>query len=947
MKRIISLLVVMVMCVGLFIPSAVMAEQVTETTTETVYYFRLPLNYFNPLGETNNTQKAAAAFTFEVPGASSGTISVYQIEWDGTDFNKENAPALTDKIGDITVTAQTGDYQTLSTDSITSSGKSFLERATEIFTAYKNAYDTAADDAKLAKYKDKPYISIALSTKDDIKIRGTQKGDAIAGEYSKTLDFEDVVESEVTNDIKFYTSDTLWSGALKGATVADAAKNSRYSEKVIHSSSTRNEGGVKISKNGGISGNYMLVQSDYSNSITATFYNMFPAYDSSVGERIYQISFDTKIFDDDIEREEYLSAKDVLKIGVGGEFNGKEFTYKYNINGNSTTDPLYILNEVNSAYFKDYSKFNKFAGYDGMDMSSWNTYLLSNVTTELNNYGALVMILPRMEESSTHGLGFDNIKVQEITHQPKIKLNNPSKYNKTGPSAICQNRDQYYAPVAAKVLDFTTVNTGNNVYLYKLPLDYVNAVDADENERKLSVKFDFKTTAASNGIVAAYKTDWNGGAAPANLESQITKENRLGAVAVNPTSDNKYGSYSIDITEYARAAVQSYNTGFTVANAKERPYVSIVITTTDNVELISSAKAAENAWTKVLDFNNQPAAANNVANLKDYVSYTWSKQSPSLNKGDSIINADYDVFVSQSNPKKKGAYLVGDGKENSLVVGTFSGDANKVYFYNMFGDKSTGAKAVTEDDIGRIFDVSFDAKISSNSDNDNRTPINFGIAGSDRKYVYRTTNNDSQCQPFYNVSGSGVSASMQKFNGIDLANGDTIKTSWEIQNTAEQGFLRIDLTKANDGGYTIGYESVQLDNITVKEITDAPKVEFRNPAEYSDGFEARRQYHAVAAEAKVMISEINDDMDDMLVCTAVADNNGSTQPSDVRAMIAFYNGDELVTVKFSALVTVGAGERKNVSIIVPKTSVSGYTTAKGFVWDMNTLKPYADEQDFR
>lgn len=942
MKRIISFLVVLVMCAGLFIPSAVLAESVTETTTETVYYFRLPMDYFNPIGETNGTQKAAAAFTFEVPAESNGTLSVYKIDWDGSALTKENAPALTDKIGDITVTAQSGDYQTLSID--------LLDYATTVFKAYKDAYDNAADnDAKLAAYNNKPYISIALSTKDDIKIRGTQKGDAIAGEYSKTLDFEDVVESEVTNDIKFYTSDTLWSGALKGATVADAAKNSRYSEKVIHSSSTRKEGGVKISKNGGISGNYMLVQSDYSNSITATFYNMFPAYDSSVGERIYQISFDTKIFDDDIEREEYLSAKDVLKIGVGGEFNGKEFTYKYNINGNSTTDPLYILNEVNSAYFKDYSKFNKFAGYDGMDMSSWNTYLLSNVTTELNNYGALVMILPRMEESSTHGLGFDNIKVQEITHQPKIKLNNPSKYNKTGPSAICQNRDQYYAPVAAKVLDFTTVNTGNNVYLYKLPLDYVNAVDADENERKLSVKFDFKTTAASNGIVAAYKTDWNGGAAPANLESQITKENRLGAVAVNPTSDNKYGSYSIDITEYARAAVESYNTGFTVANAKERPYVSIVITTTDNVELITSAKAGETAWAKTLDFNKQTAAANNLTNLKNILSSTWDRQAETLTSGTSPVNIDYDVYASQKNDKKKGVYIMGDGTENCLVAGTFQGNTNKLYFYNMFGDKSTGAKEITSDDIGRIFDISFGAKVSDKTEINNAVPINFGMAGRELEFTYRTTSNGSQCQPYYNIvsNSTGVSDNMQKYNGVDLANGDTIKTSWEIQNVAEYGFLRIDSNKVNVGSYSIVAESIQLDNIAVKEITDAPKVEFRNPSKYLDGFEARRQYHAVAAEAKVMISEINDDMDDMLVCTAVADNNGSTQPSDVRAMIAFYNGDELVTVKFSALVTVGAGERKNVSIIVPKTSVSGYTTAKGFVWDMNTLKPYADEQDFR
>lgn len=939
MKRIISLLVVLVMCAGLFIPSAVLAESVTETTTETVYYFRLPMDYFNPIGETNGTQKAAAAFTFEVPAESNGTLSVYKIDWDGSALTKENAPALTDKIGDITVTAQSGDYQTLSID--------LLDYATTVFKAYKDAYDNAADnDAKLAAYNNKPYISIALSTKDDIKIRGTEKGDAITGEYTKTLNFEDADASEVTNDTQFYTSDVIWSGALKGASIDENAKDSRYNDKTIHSSSTRNEGGVKISKKNGISGNYLLVQSDYSNSITTAFYNMFPEYSSEYGDRIYQISFDTKIFDD-TEREESLSAKERLFVNIGGEFGTKGFAYKYNTGDSSTTDAWYTLVEANPNNIKNVS-YNEFAGFNGMNMSEWNTYVFSNVTTQLNNYGALVMTLPRMESASTHGLGFDNIKVREITHEPKLRFNNPSKWSKTGPSAACQNRDQYLAPVAAQVLDFTTVNTGNNVYLYKLPLDYVNAVDADENERKLSVKFDFKTTAGSNGIVAAYKTDWDGGTAPSNLESQITKANRLGAVAVNPSSDNKYGSYSIDITEYARAAVEEYNNSFSASNAKERPYVSVIITTTDNVKLITPAKADETAWTKTLDFNNQTAAANNLTNLKSNLSSTWDRQAETLTSGTSPVNIDYDVYASQKNNSKKGVYIMGDGTENCLVAGTFQGNANKLYFYNMFGDKSTGAKEITSDDIGRIFDISFGAKVSDKAEINNAVPINFGMAGSELEFTYRTTSNGSQCQPYYNIvsnSATGVSDNMQKYNGVDLANGDTIKTSWEIQNVAEYGFLRIDSNRVNVGTYSIVAESIQLDNIAVKEITDAPKVEFRNPSKYFDGFEARRQYHAVAAEAKVLIGEINDNMDDMLVCTAVANNSGSTQEAVVRAMIAFYSGDELVTVKLSAPVTVGAGESKNVSIIVSKDSVSGYTEAKGFVWDMNTLKPYTDKQN--
>ena len=930
MKRIISLLVVLVMCVGLFIPSAVMAEQVTETTTETVYYFRLPLDRFYPKGKAANGHNAAAAFTFEVPGASSGTISVYQIEWDGTDFNKENAPALTDKIGDITVTAQTGDYQTLSID--------ITEKAKAAYEEFWKAYSSGDKAAKLDAYNNKQYISIALSTKDNIKIRGTEKNQIADGvEYQKTINFEDVDSSEVNTANKFGTSDIKkWSSAISSVST-DEEKSDRYTGKTLYAQSD-----VMISNKDSDS-NYLLIQMKEGSLVNAMLYNLFPKYSEESGDKIYQFSMKSRIFNTNVKLTQ------ALLVGFGPY----DTDWKFYHNGNSSkNDFRYALYEVNPDNIKDgetssYTTINTGGNIiDGMDMSDWHEYRFSNVVTSKNDYGAVKMKLPYIREYN-NGIAIDDIKVQEITHQPKIKINNPSSFG-TAMYYEYVNRDQYYAPVASKVIDFTTVSSGNNVYLYKLPLDYLNAVDADGNERKLSVKFDFKTTAGSNGIVAAYKTDWNGGAAPANLESQITKENRLGAVAVNPTSDNKYGSYSIDITEYVRAAVESYNTGFTAANAKERPYVSIVITTTDNVELISSAKAAENAWTKVLDFNNQSAAASNVGDLKNNVNSTWSKQSPSLNEGDSIINADYDVFVPQSNnTKKKGAYIVGDGKENSLVVGTFSGNANKVYFYNMFGDKSTGAKEITENDIGRIFDVSFDAKISDKAEINNDSPMNFGIAGSDRKYVYRTTNNDSQCQPFYNVSDSGVSASMQKFNGIDLANGDTIKTSWEIQNTAEQGFLRIDLTKANNGGYTISAESVQLDNIAVKEITDAPKVEFRNPAKYSDGFEARRQYHGAAAEAKVLVGEIKDDMDDMLVCTAVADNSGSTQTSDVRAMIAFYNGDELVTVKFSAPVTVGAGESKNVSIIVPKTSVSGYTTAKGFVWDMNTLKPYAGEQDFR
>lgn len=558
------------------------------------------------------------------------------------------------------------------------------------------------------------------------------------------------------------------------------------------------------------------------------------------------------------------------------------------------------------------------------------------------------MKLPMVRKGS-NGISFDDIKVQEITHQPKIKIKNPSSYS-TAKYYEYVNRDQYYAPVAAQVLDFTTVNTGNNVYLYKLPLDYVNAVDADENERKLSVKFDFKTTAGSNGIVAAYKTDWDGGTAPSNLESQITKANRLGAVAVNPSSDNKYGSYSIDITEYARAAVEEYNNSFSASNAKERPYVSVIITTTDNVKLITSAKADETAWAKTLDFNNQTAAASNLTNLKSNLSSTWDRQAETLTSGTSPVNIDYDVYASQKNNSKKGVYIMGDGTENCLVAGTFQGNANKLYFYNMFGDKSTGAKEITSDDIGRIFDISFGAKVSDKAEINNAVPINFGMAGSELEFTYRTTSNGSQCQPYYNIvsnSATGVSDNMQKYNGVDLANGDTIKTSWEIQNVAEYGFLRIDSNRVNVGTYSIVAESIQLDNIAVKEITDAPKVEFRNPSKYFDGFEARRQYHAVAAEAKVLIGEINDNMDDMLVCTAVADNSGSTQEAVVRAMIAFYSGDELVTVKLSAPVTVGAGESKNVSIIVSKDSVSGYTEAKGFVWDMNTLKPYTDKQNLQ
>ena len=839
-----------------------------------------------------------------------------------------------------------------------------LDYATTVFKAYKDAYDNAADnDAKLAAYNNKPYISIALSTKDDIKIRGTEKGDAITGEYTKTLNFEDVAASEVTNDTQFYTSDVIWSGALKGTSIDQNAKNSRYNDKTIHSSSTRNEGGVKISKKNGISGNYLLVQSDYSNSITTAFYNMFPEYSSEYGDRIYQISFDTKIFDD-TEREENLSAKERLLVSIGGEFGTKGFAYKYNTGDSSTTDAWYTLVEANPNNIKNVS-YNEFAGFNGMNMSEWNTYVFSNVTTQLNNYGALVMTLPRMENASTHGLGFDNIKVCEITHEPKLRFNNPSKWNKTGPSAACQNRDQYLAPVAAQVLDFTTVNTGNNVYLYKLPLDYVNAVDADENERKLSVKFDFKTTAGSNGIVAAYKTDWDGGTAPSNLESQITKANRLGAVAVNPSSDNKYGSYSIDITEYARAAVEEYNNSFSASNAKERPYVSVIITTTDNVKLITSAKADETAWAKTLDFNNQTAAAATVKDLNNNLNTVYEKgMSTGVESGDSIYNTEYDLYTSINGTysgAKKGPYLVGDSKENSLYVAAM-GSSNYMFFYNLFGDKNSGVRDMTSEDIGRVFDISFDIAHPENIITAS-IPMLVGIGSAkvdlDSKKPSFVFNNakGEYSNKYYILKDSTkgtdntVTSDMKKYNGFDpddmYGYGDTIKTSWEVTGADEQGFLRITLPGVNATYSMGGGGNYQLDNIVVKEITDAPKVEFRNPSENISDYAGRRQYHAVAAEAKVLIGEINDDMDDMLVCTAVADNSGSTQESVVRAMIAFYSGDELVTVKLSAPVTVGAGESKNVSMIVSKDSVSGYTEAKGFVWDMNTLKPYTDKQNLQ
>lgn len=937
MKRIISLLVVLVMCAGLFIPSAVLAESVTETTTETVYYFRLPLDRFYPNGKASGNRTADAKFTFEVPAESNGTISVYQIDWDGSALTNETAPALTDKIGDITVTAQSGDYQTLNID-ITSQAKAAYER-------FWNIYSTAADNAdKLNAYHNMQYISIALSTKDGIKVRGTEKEQIADGtEYQKLINFDDADSSEVNTENYFYSTIKTWSNAIKSA-ATDDEKSDRYTGKVLLA------GNDAMISNKDNNSNYLIIKAMESSNSWAMLYNLFPKYDAESGDKIYQISMKSKIFNTNVN----VSTKGTnssLMVGFGG-YDG---TWKFYHNGNGEqgefrytlyeANPNNILTDETSAYTTISTGGSII---DGMDLTDWHEYRFSNVVTQSNDYGALIMKLPMVRKGS-NGISFDDIKVQEITHQPKIKIKNPSSYS-TAKYYEYVNRDQYYAPVAAQVLDFTTVNTGNNVYLYKLPLDYVNAVDADENERKLSVKFDFKTTAGSNGIVAAYKTDWDGGTAPSNLESQITKANRLGAVAVNPSSDNKYGSYSIDITEYARAAVEEYNNSFSASNAKERPYVSVIITTTDNVKLITSAKADETAWAKTLDFNNQTAAASNLTNLKSNLSSTWSKQAETLTSGTSPVNIDYDVYASQKNNSKKGVYIMGDGTENCLVAGTFQGNANKLYFYNMFGDKSTGAKEITSDDIGRIFDISFGAKVSDKAEINNAVPINFGMAGSELEFTYRTTSNGSQCQPYYNIvsnSATEVSDNMQKYNGVDLANGDTIKTSWEIQNAAEYGFLRIDSNRVNVGTYSIVAESIQLDNIAVKEITDAPKVEFRNPSKYFDGFEARRQYHAVAAEDKVLIGEINDNMDDMLVCTAVADNSGSTQEAVVRAMIAFYSGDELVTVKLSAPVTVGAGESKNVSIIVSKDSVSGYTEAKGFVWDMNTLKPYTDKQNLQ
>ncbi len=937
MKRIISLLVVLVMCAGLFIPSAVLAESVTETTTETVYYFRLPLDRFYPNGKASGNRTADAKFTFEVPAESNGTISVYQIDWDGSALTNETAPALTDKIGDITVTAQSGDYQTLNID-ITSQAKAAYER-------FWNIYSTAADNAdKLNAYHNMQYISIALSTKDGIKVRGTEKEQIADGtEYQKLINFDDADSSEVNTENYFYSTIKTWSNAIKSA-ATDDEKSDRYTGKVLLA------GNDAMISNKDNNSNYLIIKAMESSNSWAMLYNLFPKYDAESGDKIYQISMKSKIFNTNVN----VSTKGTnssLMVGFGG-YDG---TWKFYHNGNGEqgefrytlyeANPNNILTDETSAYTTISTGGSII---DGMDLTDWHEYRFSNVVTQSNDYGALIMKLPMVRKGS-NGISFDDIKVQEITHQPKIKIKNPSSYS-TAKYYEYVNRDQYYAPVAAQVLDFTTVNTGNNVYLYKLPLDYVNAVDADENERKLSVKFDFKTTAGSNGIVAAYKTDWDGGTAPSNLESQITKANRLGAVAVNPNSDNKYGSYSIDITEYARAAVEEYNNSFSASNAKERPYVSVIITTTDNVKLITSAKADETAWAKTLDFNNQTAAASNLTNLKSNLSSTWDRQAETLTSGTSPVNIDYDVYASQKNNSKKGVYIMGDGTENCLVAGTFQGNANKLYFYNMFGDKSTGAKEITSDDIGRIFDISFGAKVSDKAEINNAVPINFGMAGSELEFTYRTTSNGSQCQPYYNIvsnSATGESDNMQKYNGVDLANGDTIKTSWEIQNVAEYGFLRIDSNRVNVGTYSIVAESIQLDNIAVKEITDAPKVEFRNPSKYFDGFEARRQYHAVAAEAKVLIGEINDNMDDMLVCTAVADNSGSTQEAVVRAMIAFYSGDELVTVKLSAPVTVGAGESKNVSIIVSKDSVSGYTEAKGFVWDMNTLKPYTDKQNLQ
>lgn len=393
-----------------------------------------------------------------------------------------------------------------------------------------------------------------------------------------------------------------------------------------------------------------------------------------------------------------------------------------------------------------------------------------------------------------------------------------------------------------------------NITYYKVPLDNVN-LDAD-------MEFTFKVSGKSEGKIYVYRTDWDGSEFDADSAPAVNDEDYINEVFVSQ-SDEAFQTVAVDISDAARAVVETYiekNSNNTADSFKNnfypKPYISLAAVTADDIKILSDAEASKKAWDKTLDFDNEKASyadQNSVpgAGVKDTVN--WDRMTAeSIKADDSSVNPNFDLYASNGY-----AYVVGkDGGNKYLGIKLAKDKQIAAVFYNMFGD-SNGVRELDSSDIGRIFDISFDARLTDKQLNA-ASELKVGVAsaklsGGSPAYVYDGAADSVYGKSFYNANPSeyAIGTEFAGYNGMDLYYKNSalssIRVSHEVLSGDEQGFLRIDLPGVKND-YSHKYNHIALDNVRVREITDAPKLKFSNPG---SGFENRAQYNSVSAEKSI------------------------------------------------------------------------------------------------
>jgi len=183
LKRIISIAVSAAVIMTAMVFPVTAADEVKKPEKNITYY-KVPLDNVN-LG-------ADAELTFKVPGNSSGKIYVYQVDWDGTAFDAENAPVIKDEnyIDEVSVSQSADAYQTVAiniSDKVKTAVEAYIE---------KNSNNTA--DSFKNNFYPKPYISLAAVTASDIKILSSAEASKCS--WDKTLDFDNEKASYDSQD---------------------------------------------------------------------------------------------------------------------------------------------------------------------------------------------------------------------------------------------------------------------------------------------------------------------------------------------------------------------------------------------------------------------------------------------------------------------------------------------------------------------------------------------------------------------------------------------------------------------------------------------------------------------------------------------------------------------------------------------------------------------------